>query len=204
MLKKYYLNVIILLIGTILMAFGGSFFIISEMGSDALMVLNQGIANTLSIKVGYAMIISNVVAFLLIIFLDRKTIGLGTIAITFLLGPMINVIINANVLLTPNNLFLKLGFTLLGNIVGGFGIALYLYANVGLSPFEAIILRIEKVTKWRFAIIKIINDAIFFLIGMLLGGRFGIGSIITVIIFGPIIGFFLKSLKKSNILKTHL
>lgn len=201
MIKKYYLNILFLLIGTILMAFGGGFFITSQMGSDALMVLNQGLAHFLKIEVGYALIISNCIAFFVIIFINRKSIGLGTIVISLLLGPMINFIININILVTPNNIFLKLMMTLLGNLIGGLGIAMYLYADVGLSPFEAIIITIEKKTKWRFAFLKIINDAIFFLIGSLLGGKFGIGSIITVIIFGPIIAFFLKILRSTYIIK---
>lgn len=201
MIKKYYLNILILLIGMILMAFGGSFFITSQMGSDALMVFNQGLAHFLNIEVGYALIISNCIAFFVIVFINRKTIGLGTIVIALLLGPMINFIININILVTPNNVFLKLMMTLLGNLIGGLGIAMYLYADVGLSPFEAIIITIEKKTKWRFAFLKIINDAIFFLIGFLLGGKFGIGSIITVIIFGPIIAFFLKILTSTHIIK---
>ncbi|HQM06791.1 MAG TPA: hypothetical protein PLR97_03180, partial [Bacilli bacterium] len=61
---------------------------------------------------------------------------------------------------------------------------------------------IKEKTNWRFAYIKIVNDAIFFTVGWLLGGVFGIASVITVLIYGPLIDFFIKILTKTNLLKS--
>ena len=90
---------------------------------------------------------------------------------------------------------------LIGIVIGGLGLALYMYADLGLSPFEGIIVTISNETKVRFGIIKIIFDAIYFTTGALLGGVFGIGSIMTVFLYGPTIDMFMKLLKKTNIIK---
>jgi uncharacterized membrane protein YczE len=201
-IKKYYRNVIVLVVGTFFMALGGAMLISVKLGSDALMVFNQGVATFFQVKVGFAIMITNLLALIVIFFVNRKSIGIGTFAIAFLLGPLVDIILLMEILPIPitfwgNTLTLTLAF-----LSGTFGIALYMFANVGLSPFEGILIAIKEKKNWRFAYIKIVNDAFFFTIGWLLGGVFGIASIITVFIYGPLIDIFTKLFTKMNLLKS--
>ena len=68
LIKKYYRNVIVLLLGVLLLSIGGALFLTANIGSDSLMVFNQGISVVLKTKVGLAIMISNIIA-LFIIFL---------------------------------------------------------------------------------------------------------------------------------------
>lgn len=201
LIKKYYRNVIVLLLGVLLLSIGGALFLTANIGSDSLMVFNQGISVVLKTKVGLAIMISNIIALFIIFFINKKTLGLGSLAIIFLLGPTIQIIKDANIFKTPNTLILQILMVLIGIVIGGLGLALYMYADLGLSPFEGIIVTISNETKVRFGIIKIIFDAIYFTTGALLGGVFGIGSIMTVFLYGPTIDIFMKLLKKTNIIK---
>lgn len=201
LIKKYYRNVIVLLLGVLLLSIGGALFLTANIGSDSLMVFNQGISVVLKTKVGLAIMISNIIAFFIIFFINKKTLGLGSLAIIFLLGPTIQIIKDANIFKPPNTLILQILMVLIGIVIGGLGLALYMYADLGLSPFEGIIVTISNKTKVRFGIIKIIFDAIYFTTGALLGGVFGIGSIMTVFLYGPTIDMFMKLLKKTNIIK---
>jgi len=201
LIKKYYRNVIVLLLGVLLLSIGGALFLTANIGSDSLMVFNQGISVVLKTKVGLAIMISNIIALFIIFFINKKTLGLGSLAIIFLLGPTIQIIKDANIFKTPNTLILQILMVLIGIVIGGLGLALYMYADLGLSPFEGIIVTISNKTKVRFGIIKIIFDAIYFTTGALLGGVFGIGSIMTVFLYGPTIDMFMKLLKKTNIIK---
>lgn len=201
LIMKYYRNVIVLLLGVLLLSIGGALFLTANIGSDSLMVFNQGISVVLKTKVGLAIMISNIIALFIIFFINKKTLGLGSLAIIFLLGPTIQIIKDANIFKTPNTLILQILMVLIGIVIGGLGLALYMYANLGLSPFEGIIVTISNKTKVRFGIIKIIFDAIYFTTGALLGGVFGIGSIMTVFLYGPTIDMFMKLLKKTNIIK---
>lgn len=201
LIKKYYRNVIVLLLGVLLLSIGGALFLTANIGSDSLMVFNQGISVVLKTKVGLAIMISNIIALFIIFFINKKTLGLGSLAIIFLLGPTIQIIKDANIFKTPNTLILQILMVLIGIVIGGLGLALYMYADLGLSPFEGIIVTISNETKVRFGIIKIIFDAIYFTTGALLGGVFGIGSIMTVFLYGPTIDMFMKLLKKTNIMK---
>lgn len=201
LIMKYYRNVIVLLLGVLLLSIGGALFLTANIGSDSLMVFNQGISVVLKTKVGLAIMISNIIALFIIFFINKKTLGLGSLAIIFLLGPTIQIIKDANIFKTPNTLILQILMVLIGIVIGGLGLALYMYADLGLSPFEGIIVTISNKTKVRFGIIKIIFDAIYFTTGALLGGVFGIGSIMTVFLYGPTIDMFMKLLKKTNIIK---
>jgi len=201
LIMKYYRNVIVLLLGVLLLSIGGALFLTANIGSDSLMVFNQGISVVLKTKVGLAIMISNIIALFIIFFINKKTLGLGSLAIIFLLGPTIQIIKDANIFKTPNTLILQILMVLIGIVIGGLGLALYMYADLGLSPFEGIIVTISNETKVRFGIIKIIFDAIYFTTGALLGGVFGIGSIMTVFLYGPTIDMFMKLLKKTNIIK---
>lgn len=198
LIKKYYRNVIVLLLGVLLLSIGGALFLTANIGSDSLMVFNQGISVVLKTKVGLAIMISNIIALFIIFFINKKTLGLGSLAIIFLLGPTIQIIKDANIFKTPNTLILQILMVLIGIVIGGLGLALYMYADLGLSPFEGIIVTISNKTKVRFGIIKIIFDAIYFTTGALLGGVFGIGSIMTVFLYGPTIDMFMKLLKKNK------
>lgn len=204
LIKKYYRNIIVLVIGVFFMALGGAMLVSANYGSDALMVFNQGMARTIKLPIGVAIIITNVVAFLVVLFINRKSIGLGTLAIAFLLGPLVDMLLKINILPTPVTFWGSAATLTVAFITGTLGIALYMYSNVGLSPFEGILITIKEKKKWRFAYIKIVNDAIFFTLGWLLGGVFGFASVITVFIYGPLIDFFTKMATKINLLKTSL
>ncbi len=200
-LKAKYKNYLILILGAILMAVGGVLFLTSLLGSDAIMVFNQGVAKTLNMEVGFAVMITNLLILVIMVILDRKTIGPGTIILIFLLGFGINFINDLNIFKTSDKVFINYLMVLGGIVIGGLGIAMYIYSDLGLAPFEGILIFIEKKTKWHFWIIKVINDAIFFTAGYLLGGTFGIGSIMTVFLFGPIIHLYRRLLEKTNLVK---
>lgn len=203
LIKKYYLNLIVLILGVILLAMGGAIFLTANIGSDSLMVFNQGVSVILNRSIDKGIIISNLVALFVILVINRKLIGLGSFAILFFLGPLVEFFKNLSFFQTPGSLVLQILMVLLGIIIGGLGIALYMYADLGLSPFEGIIVTISDRKKWRFGYVKIFFDAFFFATGALLGGKFGIGSILTVFLYGPTIDLFSKLLKKSNLLKNR-
>ncbi|MCK9236427.1 MAG: hypothetical protein M0P09_08975 [Acholeplasmataceae bacterium] len=200
-LKKYYLNVIILLFGIFLMAVGGVLFLEASLGGDALLVMNQGLGNTLKVEPGTAMIISNMIVLSFIFIFFRKSIGLSTLLVTVLLGLAVNGIASLNIIKGSSYLFINILMVLAGVIVGGFGVALYIYADLGLSPFEGVIIFVMEKTKKRFFLIKIINDIVLFTLGFIMGGVIGIGSIMTVFLFGPVIDIYLVLLKKTKLIK---
>lgn len=54
---------------------------------------------------------------------------------------------------------------------------------------------------WKIKIVRMVLDIIMVIIGVLLGGKFGICTIATVLLSGPIIQATVSTVKKSKILK---
>ena len=81
-LKKNYLNLIFLVLGILIMAFGGSIIITAGKGGDSVTVFSQGIAALFNIEYGYGNIIGNVIFLTFMIIFHRKSIGVGTVLTT--------------------------------------------------------------------------------------------------------------------------
>ena len=81
--------------------------------------------------------------------------------------------------LLPQDLLKKLMIIVIGSIVAAYGITLAFYAGFALA---------EK-NHWQVKIVRMALDILVVIIGVLLGGKFGVCTIITVIISGPIIQF---------------
>ena len=91
------------------------------------------------------------------------------------------------------NLALRILSLILGVVIMCFASAMYFTADLGVSTYDAIALTLsERHTKWKFKYIRILTDLICVVIGGLLGGVIGIGTLVTAFFMGPLIAFFNK------------
>lgn len=90
---------------------------------------------------------------------------------------------------------------LVGVVLFAVGTGLYASASLGRGSYEAVTFALAEKNKWQVKIVRMISDILVVVIGVLLGGRFGICTIVTVIISGPIIQFVNEKVTQ---LKKHL
>lgn len=197
-LKEYSIRIGLLLLAVLIISFCGSVLVVAGIGGDAVLVFEQGISSVLQLEIGTGILIINVVLSILLWIINKKMIHIGTFVVALLLGPMINLIIGWGWLPIPVSLLERIVMVFVAILFLSFALAIYIYANIGYSPFEGILLTIKQKVKMRFAFIKIINDASLFIIGWLLGGTIGIGSVMTVILLGPLIDLFTHLVKKTK------
>lgn len=205
---KNYKNYLCLIFAILILGIVSVLFNNANFGSDAIFCLNQGLATKLKLPIGVVNIIMNGAFFIVMLIINRKDIGVGTVLMLLLLGTSIDIMMGLNFipnlanveLAKPLYIFLQCLYILLGLALGGFAISLYIYANRGISPFEGVLIKISAVTKIPYWATKIINDVIFYIIGFLLGGVIGIGSIIAACLYGPSISLFGKLWKKFDFL----
>ena len=132
-------------------------------------------------------------------FLDRRYIGLATLLNLFLLGYIVEFSEFALArLFGEPNLAGRIAFLLTGVPVTCLAAALYYSADLGVSTYDAIPLHIAS-RKPRlfgrvlpFKAVRVIADLICVIIGVALGARAGLGTIITALFMGPLIAFFRK------------
>jgi uncharacterized protein len=193
-MQRKFLRFSLLFLGVIIMAFSGSAIIKAMIGSGPLSLLFQGVATHFNIPFGTSVLILNIIFVSLLAMMNYKKIGLGTIIITFLIGPLNNLFLL--LIPTPSNIIIAYVMLVVSCIINAFGVSLYIYPDVGLSPFEGVIIALHERYQIKIKYLKIIMDAIFILIGYLLGGIVGGGTIIALLLTGPAIDFFYALLIK--------
>jgi uncharacterized membrane protein YczE len=185
------------LFGLVFMSVGASFFITANIGSEAITVFIQGIMFKTNSNYAISIIVANLVPVSLLFAIKRNDLlSFGSFAI-LLIGPLIDFWLASGLFVTPSLIFMQILFLTIGIMLTGFGLSVYIHANVGMSPFEALVVAIsQKFKNVRFFIIKILFDMLFLIVGFVLGGVVGIGTVISVLAFGPVINTYLFLLKK--------
>jgi uncharacterized protein len=185
------------LFGLVFMSIGASFFITANIGSEAITVFIQGIMFQTNSNYALAIILANLIPVALLFAIKRNDLlSLGSFAV-ILIGPLIDFWLGSGLFITPNNIVNQILFLTTGILLTGFGLSVYIHANVGMSPFEALVVAIsQKYKNVRFFLIKIIFDMLFLIVGFSLGGVVGVGTVISVLAFGPVINTYLVFLKK--------
>lgn len=198
-------RLIILLIGLTIAHLGVTLFLLSNLGSDPFNVLVQGIHNTIT-KLPFMGFLSHgnthmAICFLIIIvllFVDRSYIKIGTIVCMVCGGPIIDFftwilggIINENL-----PFILRLVILAAGCVILAFGMTIVMKSDAGVGPNDLVAISISDKLHKKFGIIRIIVDFSFVAIGFVLGGVAGIGTIICAFLVGPVAEIFLPFQEK--------
>jgi uncharacterized protein len=84
----------------------------------------------------------------------------------------------------------------IGIVVIGYGIGLYVSADLGAGPRDSLMLLVVEKTGWKVQWVRNGMEIIVFFFGWLLGGPVGIGTVIIALGLGSIVGFSLPQSKK--------
>lgn len=182
-----------LLISQILLGIAGALFVTSGMGADAYNMITQGLSQRLGIAVGTGAILLQASLLLVVLLTDRKQIGLGTLTAIFLVGVVMNLVYTPlQTLVQLGGLAMQIVYMLAAPVVAGLGIALAQEVALGLAPNDALPLILTNALHGRvsYRVVRICYDLTEFVIGLLLGGLFGIGTIVGALLIGPSVQFF--------------
>ena len=191
-------RILMMLIGVPLVGVSVAFFNVAEFGVDPFTVLVQGSFHQMPSSISYGLTYSilSVIELIAIILLDRKKIGVGTLINLFLLGYItdytsrfLRFALGDMIGTMPIRiLFMIIGVTLLS-----FSSGIYFTANMGVSTHDAVsLIASEKQDKVPFQYCRVISDALCVIFGTILGGTFGIGTIVAAVFCGPLVAFFRK------------
>lgn len=194
------IRVLILLTGLTIAHLGVTLFLLADLGADPFNVLVQGIFRTVSrlsgwkaLTHGYTHIAICFLIILALLIVDRSYIKIGTILCMICGGPIIDFftyLLNP-LLASEERLWIKLPILAIGCVILAFGMTVVIKSDAGTGPNDLIALVISEKSHARFSIVRIIVDVSFVIIGFLLGGVLGIGTIICACLVGPVAGFFL-------------
>ena len=189
-LKPRFQTIIILVFGLWVFGTGDAILIAAGIGNTPWTVLAEGIALNINWTVGQATFLVSALVLLLWIPLKEKP-GLGTILNAIIIAAAIEIMVPR--LPTPETQLLAISQVLLGVLLIGIGSGIYLTANLGPGPRDGWMTGLQRVSRIPIARVRGAIEVTVLLIGWLvLGGTFGIGTIVFAVLIGPVVAVCLN------------
>jgi uncharacterized membrane protein YczE len=92
----------------------------------------------------------------------------------------------------------------LGLVCVAVGVAFTIRAELGVAPYDVLTTGIAESTGIPIGIAAMILPAIFVAIGVLIGGRVGLGTLVSVLVVGPMLGVVLDALPEQTAMLPRL
>ena len=100
-IKENKIKLIILCVGLLMQGFGLSFLILLNLGTDPCSSFTLGLVNYIPLSFGTCQLLCHLVTFVIVLFLDRKNIWIGTIEHMVFLGYIADFFFNIWTILFP-------------------------------------------------------------------------------------------------------
>lgn len=194
--KEKIIRIIFFIFGLILLSFGISLIIKSEFGTSAWDAVSVGLFKHFNLSVGIWM---NIVAVILVIssgIMLKKMPRLTTLITSIVLGGCLDFWLFSIRKITVDSTVLSIILFLMGVVIMAFGVATYLVSKLPPNPLDYFMVCVHEKFNISIAKARTICEGIGFILGILLSGPIGIGTIIILIMVGPTIQFFLKYTNK--------
>lgn len=184
-------RILVSITGLILCGVGISLFLYSGLGVDPASTFELGLANVLNISYGGASVIVHAVILTAVLFIDKKYINISSVLAIFGIGYTVDFVEKFLYFMEIGNANIpaKLILVVLGLFVMSVGVATYIAADLGISAIDIISEIIHRKTGVQYRIIRITGDVAFVILGYLLGGEVGVGTIIAAVLLGMGIQF---------------
>lgn len=182
-----------LLVGLILYGVALGLMVRGGIGVAPWDVLSLGIDRHTGI--GYGVITNIVAVAVLLLWIPlRQRLGLGTVLNALLVGPSADLTLW---LLPPMpSVWAGAPLFIAGLVLLSFATGLYISADFGPGPRDGLMTGLVKKTGWRVWIVRTVIEGSVLLIGFLLGGPVGVGTVLFAIGVGPLIGWFLPRISR--------
>lgn len=194
MFKNIFLKICRLFIGFFICAIGIVFMINANLGLSPWDVLHQGISRNIGITIGIASVSIGAIVVILDAALGEN-IGWGTVLNMMSIGVFMDLIISSNLITLSSNFISGVLMIIVGMVFMSFGTVLYMGCGLGSGPRDGLMVALQKRIKKPIKYIRFSIEIGALIVGYILGGSIGVGTIITAIGLGYIIQIVFKICK---------
>lgn len=173
-----------LLVGLVIYGTGAAFTVAAGLGVDPWTVFAQGISRVTGVGIGWVTNIVGLGVLLLWIPLRQKP-GVGTIANILLVGTSLQLALA--VLPHPDVLWLQAVMLVTGVVLVAVASGLYIGANFGPGPRDGLMTGLHGRFGWPIWACRLAVEGTVLVLGWLLGGTVGIGTVIFALGIGPLV-----------------
>lgn len=184
---------IVIQIGFLLYGLAIALIIRANLGTGTWVVLEVALADILGIQIGTMTVYMGFFVLILALAL-RERVGWGTLGNILSIGPWLNLFLV--LIASPNDSqVLRIGMFLLGVLIQGIATAVYIGVDAGAGPRDSLMLAIHRTTGVSIRLARGAIETIVVLIGWLLGGPLGFGTVVFALLIGPCVQWAFKLFK---------
>ncbi len=178
-----------LYVGLFLYGSSAAFMVRSKLGLDPWDVFHQGVAQRLHVPMGLVLNVVGAIVLLGWIPLRQRP-GLGTVSNVLLVGTSLS----ASLPLLPSSsiLWVRVVYLVVGVVLCGIATGMYIGAEFGPGPRDGLMTGLPRYTHMSIRLTRTLLELTVLLVGWLLGGTVGIGTVLFAVCIGPLAQVFLR------------
>lgn len=185
------------IIGILLLSFGISCSVNSQLGAAPMPSLQVGLQQTIGLTVGSWEFIIGAILVTIMAIIRRSRPDILAFLTSFLTGLSIDMwLYVTEQVYIPEQLPGKILFLCFGLLFIGLGVSLYLQAKFSPAPPDGMILLLEEIWKMNRSTSRTLFSLAVVTLGFLFSGPVGSGTFIMVVSLGPIVAFFYPKVEK--------
>jgi len=180
-----------LYVGLVLYGVSLAWMVRGDLGLAPWDVLHSGLIRHLPITLGQAVVVMSFVVLIAWVPL-RETPGLGTISNALVVGFSADATLA--LLDRPDSVVLRVGLMVAGVLLCGLAGALYIGAQLGRGPRDGLMTGLARRTGHSLRLVRTGIEVTVVLVGLLLGGTLGLGTVLYALAIGPLTQLWLPAL----------
>ena len=172
---------------------GEAMLVAAGLGNSPWTVFSQGIATRTHLSIGVMTNLIGAVVLLLWIPLRQRP-GLGTVANVLLVGTALDV----GLMFLPHleSMPARFGLCIGGILLVAIGSGFYLRCGLGPGPRDGLMTGIARISGWPLGAARAVVEVTVLILGWLLGGVAGIGTLLFAVLIGPCVHVAVRLLSR--------
>ena len=154
--KNWLKKIVIIIVGSVIAAYGITLALYAGFGGATLAVLWQGISETFHISIGMASFVVAVVMILFAAIYDRSQIHIGTFLYQVVYSGCVDLFAKCHIY--SKYMWINFFIMLAGVILFAVGTGLYASASLGRGSYEAVTFALAEKNNWQVKIVRMILD----------------------------------------------
>lgn len=182
-MNRFLVRLVRLFLGLFLYGVGIVLTMKANIGYASWEVFHAGLSNVFNIQIGTVSILVGL-ALCLISMLGGEKLGLGTLCNMIFIGVFMNLLLSLDFIPTQHNFFAGVVQMVFGLFVIAVATVYYISSGFGAGPRDSLMVMLTKKTKLSIGVCRSGLELLVVIIGWVLGGSFGIGTVLAALIVG--------------------
>ncbi|WP_458862337.1 YczE/YyaS/YitT family protein [Acidaminobacterium chupaoyuni] len=178
--------------GFALIALSSCFYYQANIGLGPWDAFHHGISLHTPLSYGQASIAVGLVIILYDYF-AKERLGIGSVLNIVVIGWMIDVILALKIIPRLSGKILPgMAYGIAASIILAIGIWMYVSAGLGAGPRDSLMVHFTRKSGWPVGVCRAITEGVALLLGILLGGQVGVGTVFITLLGGPMMQLVFK------------